>query len=92
MLVLNMAPASSWPSATTWQDMPASQHNGAVCLSFADGHVEAHRWLDSQSLAPVVQNFNNPEQWKAGDGMHNGYGTTSVHDNAWLAARSAAPQ
>jgi prepilin-type N-terminal cleavage/methylation domain-containing protein/prepilin-type processing-associated H-X9-DG protein len=27
-------------------DMPASSHNGAGGLSFADGHAEIHKWLD----------------------------------------------
>jgi prepilin-type N-terminal cleavage/methylation domain-containing protein/prepilin-type processing-associated H-X9-DG protein len=27
-----------------WGNLPASYHNGAACLSFADGHVETHRW------------------------------------------------
>ncbi|MBM3834274.1 MAG: DUF1559 domain-containing protein [Verrucomicrobia bacterium] len=28
-----------------WVDLPASYHNGAATLSFADGHTEQHRWL-----------------------------------------------
>ena len=27
-----------------WGNLPASYHNGAASLSFADGHTEAHRW------------------------------------------------
>jgi len=31
--------------AGTFIDFPASYHNGAGSFSFADGHVEAHRWV-----------------------------------------------
>jgi len=27
-----------------WGNMPASYHNGATSLSFADGHATSHRW------------------------------------------------
>lgn len=27
-----------------WRDLPASYHNGACCLSFADGHSLIHSW------------------------------------------------
>lgn len=27
-----------------WGNLPASYHNGAANLSFADGHLESHRW------------------------------------------------
>jgi len=33
-------------------DYPASNHNGAGALSFADGHVEMHRWLDPRTTLP----------------------------------------
>jgi prepilin-type N-terminal cleavage/methylation domain-containing protein/prepilin-type processing-associated H-X9-DG protein len=33
-----------------WTDVPASYHNGAGGLSFADGHAEIHRWRDSSVL------------------------------------------
>lgn len=29
-----------------WQDLPASYHSGGANLSFADGHMEIHKWLD----------------------------------------------
>ncbi|HWH67879.1 MAG TPA: prepilin-type N-terminal cleavage/methylation domain-containing protein [Candidatus Sulfotelmatobacter sp.] len=36
-------------------DFPAGYHNGSGRVSFADGHVEAHRWLESTTLAPLGQ-------------------------------------
>jgi prepilin-type N-terminal cleavage/methylation domain-containing protein/prepilin-type processing-associated H-X9-DG protein len=48
-------------------DYPASTHNGAGGLSFADGHAEVHRWVDArtklvwknQSMQLVVASPNN---------------------------------
>ena len=36
-------------AATTWQDLPASYHNGACGFSFADGQSEIKKWLSSTS-------------------------------------------
>jgi prepilin-type N-terminal cleavage/methylation domain-containing protein/prepilin-type processing-associated H-X9-DG protein len=35
------------PYAASWVDLPATYHNGACGLSFADGHAEIHKWRDS---------------------------------------------
>ena len=35
---------------TKWVDIPASYHNGAGGLSFADGHAEIKKWRDSNLL------------------------------------------
>ena len=35
------------PGHVVWIDIPASYHNGACGLSFADGHAEIKRWHDS---------------------------------------------
>ncbi|HKS35631.1 MAG TPA: hypothetical protein VJW76_00475, partial [Verrucomicrobiae bacterium] len=34
-------------------DYPASYHNGAAGLSFADGHAEIKKWLDARTRPPV---------------------------------------
>ena len=39
-----------------WIDLPASYHNGAAGLSFADGHAEVKRWLDSRTMPPLHPN------------------------------------
>jgi prepilin-type N-terminal cleavage/methylation domain-containing protein/prepilin-type processing-associated H-X9-DG protein len=36
-----------------WGNLPASYHNGAANLSFADGHVEGHRWVVSDTRRPA---------------------------------------
>jgi prepilin-type N-terminal cleavage/methylation domain-containing protein/prepilin-type processing-associated H-X9-DG protein len=38
-----------------WGNMPGSYHNGGLSLSFADGHVETHRWLVPGTVRPPVQ-------------------------------------
>lgn len=37
-----------------WGNLPASYHNGAANLSFADGHVESHRWVLGDTRRPGV--------------------------------------
>jgi prepilin-type processing-associated H-X9-DG protein len=43
------------PSLTGFYDLPASYHNGAGGLSFADGHAEIKRWLDGRTMPPLVK-------------------------------------
>jgi prepilin-type N-terminal cleavage/methylation domain-containing protein/prepilin-type processing-associated H-X9-DG protein len=40
------------PNPYWWLDTPAGYHNQSVNLSFADGHVESHRWLEASTLGP----------------------------------------
>jgi prepilin-type processing-associated H-X9-DG protein len=39
--------------ANRWGNLPASYHNGNANLTFADGHLEAHRWLVADTVRPV---------------------------------------
>jgi prepilin-type N-terminal cleavage/methylation domain-containing protein/prepilin-type processing-associated H-X9-DG protein len=39
-------------------DFPAGYHNGSGRLSFADGHVEIHRCLETTTLVPIGQAHN----------------------------------
>jgi hypothetical protein len=39
-------------------DFPASYHNGAGGLNFADGHSEIHKWRDPRTTPPFRDNFN----------------------------------
>ena len=36
-------------------DYPAGYHNGTGRFSFADGHVDGHRWLEPTTLVPLGQ-------------------------------------
>lgn len=55
-------------------DFPASYHNGAAGLSFADGHSEIKKWLGTKIKAPVQYNNNLALNVDAGD---------SVRDIVW---------
>ena len=54
------------PTATAWQDVPASYHNGACGFSYADGHSEIKKWLSGTSKYPQVR-YANPPAVKAFD-------------------------
>jgi prepilin-type N-terminal cleavage/methylation domain-containing protein len=41
------------PAADILVDYPASYHNKAGGLSFADGHSEIHKWVDPRTTPPV---------------------------------------
>ncbi|HMO65185.1 MAG TPA: type II secretion system protein [Verrucomicrobiota bacterium] len=41
------------PAAARIIDYPASYHNGAAGLSFADGHAEIRKWQDARTRPPV---------------------------------------
>jgi len=41
------------PERLTWTNLPASHHNGAVNLTFADGHLETHKWLEPSTKLPI---------------------------------------
>ena len=40
---------------SNWGNVPGSYHNGAVNLSFADGHLESHRWQVPDTVRPGRQ-------------------------------------
>ncbi len=61
------------PSA--WGDYPATYHNGAGGLSFADGHSEIHKWRQPQPVKFMV----NPTPFDAG----------GRQDWQWLIERTA---
>ena len=42
------------PDQAGFYDFPASYHNRAGGLSFADGHSETKRWLDDRTTPPLV--------------------------------------
>ena len=44
----------------TWNDLPASYHDGAASFSFADGHAELHRWRNASTRQPARAYGINP--------------------------------
>ena len=47
-------------AATRIVDYPASYHNGAADLSFADGHAEIHKWRDARTVIALQKNGTIP--------------------------------
>jgi len=41
------------PDSLEWTDLPASYHNGAANLAFADGHLETHHWRFPSTKPPA---------------------------------------
>ena len=77
---LHMPPVTLWPQAASWDDMPASYHNGACGFSFADGHCEIHKWLDQNSKPAILKQTTAASS-----------GLTSPKDSPWVVARTSAP-
>ena len=50
------------PSFTHWTDLPASYHNGAAGYSFADGHAEIKKWLETSTKQKVLKQGRNDFQ------------------------------
>ena len=42
-----------------WHDLPATYHNGATAFSFADGHSQLHRWMQSSTYRPPLPDAAN---------------------------------
>jgi prepilin-type processing-associated H-X9-DG protein/prepilin-type N-terminal cleavage/methylation domain-containing protein len=38
-----------------WGNLPGSYHNDGANFTFADGHVESHRWLAASTIRPVTK-------------------------------------
>lgn len=63
-----------------WGNLPGSYHNGAVNLSFADGHVESHRWLVEQTVQPARKNVVRGNKIPA----------SPITDFEWLKVRTSS--
>jgi hypothetical protein len=62
-------------------DFPASHHQRAGALTFADGHAEMHRWLDARTR-PCIRH--------RAEIAH--VATPNNQDADWLAARVSSPR
>jgi len=76
----NPGPAS--PSEYRLVHYPGSYHNAAGNLSYADGHVEAHRWLDPRTRPPLVKDHRLPMD------PVNGVPSPGNPDVRWLQERT----
>jgi prepilin-type N-terminal cleavage/methylation domain-containing protein len=66
------------PAAWSLADMPASYHNGAGGLNFADAHAEIRRWRDPRTIPPIRRGQNLGMMASSPDNV----------DVAWLQERS----
>ena len=64
-----------------WGNLPASYHNGAANLSFADGHLELHRWVLGETRRPAVHG-----------GASGTFEAIPSTDFDWLKQRSSVPK
>ena len=75
-----------WPYFGVKMDMdsffnfPGSSHNRAAVVSFSDGHVETHRWVDPRTIKAYSENYHNHNETSAGN-----------KDLAWLRERTTVP-
>ena len=60
-------PAFYPPHVNSWVDIPATYHDGAAGVTFADGHVEMHRWTGSLLGSALVRYAFAPVPTVAGD-------------------------
>ncbi len=75
------ADANGNATSTIFVNVPGSYHNGAVTISFADGHSEIHKWLGKAVLISAGQLANGIDC--SGDSL-------SLGDLRWLQARTTA--
>ena len=68
------------PGAARIVDFPASYHNGAAGISFADGHAEIRKWVDIRTQPPVA--YNNSLQLNVS--------SPNNQDMIWLAERTSS--
>ncbi|HEX9046341.1 MAG TPA: hypothetical protein VF988_04885, partial [Verrucomicrobiae bacterium] len=65
-------------SGRRWIHYPSDLHGQCAVIAFADGHVEAHRWLDARTRVHL------------GTGAFIGHGTAVQNnaDHAWITAHT----
>jgi type II secretory pathway pseudopilin PulG len=68
------------PAQYNLVDFPGVFHNLGACISFGDGHVEIHRWLDPRTAPPPP--FTNSSSVASPNNV----------DIAWLQAHSTSPK
>jgi prepilin-type N-terminal cleavage/methylation domain-containing protein/prepilin-type processing-associated H-X9-DG protein len=79
----------SYPALVTgtgqFTEFPASYHNSACGIAFADGHAEIHKWQNSQTTPPVTYQAHVI-------GVNQQVNVTKDPDLTWLGQRTPRPQ
>jgi hypothetical protein len=78
-------------SAGYFPDVPGAYHKWSCGMSFADGHSEIHKWLNSTLKIPVTAHMSPPGGYTTGTGLPAGNvnGSTAT-DWQWFTSRCAA--
>lgn len=77
------APDPADPAQYRLMNYPGSYHHGAGNLSYADGHVEARKWLDPRTRPPLVKDLRLPTV-----DPQNGFPSPRNPDVHWLQERT----
>jgi len=56
-----------------WFDLPASYHNKSCSITFADGHVESHKWSSETYVPPYPDAAELPAYLRSGVGRDDFY-------------------
>ena len=72
-------------SPEQWNDLPASYHDGACGIAFADGHSEIHMWRSHTCTILPVTYLSHPS-WPSFT-----LDSSGVQDGLWLANVSSVP-
>jgi prepilin-type N-terminal cleavage/methylation domain-containing protein/prepilin-type processing-associated H-X9-DG protein len=74
------------PGMLAWSDLPASYHDGACGIGFADGHAEIKKWQDRYNPATragTVQPVTKRSQ--------NAFRANDARDTTWFLERTSQP-
>jgi prepilin-type N-terminal cleavage/methylation domain-containing protein len=80
------ATVGTYAASATFPDVPGSYHKWSCGMSFADGHSEIHKWLNSALKIPVVYGYRSGV---AGIVAGNPTGPTAT-DWQWFTSHCAA--
>jgi prepilin-type N-terminal cleavage/methylation domain-containing protein/prepilin-type processing-associated H-X9-DG protein len=69
---------NTWDNMS-WGNLPASYHNGAANIHYADGHIESHRWAVADTVRPARQ---------GGASSGSGFVPAPPTDYLWLKERA----
>jgi prepilin-type N-terminal cleavage/methylation domain-containing protein/prepilin-type processing-associated H-X9-DG protein len=90
-LYVDVEPSTIATDSGQFTEFPASYHNKACGISFADGHAECHKWVNAQTMPPIL---TDPESAAHKLGVYQQV-TIPVSspdpDLAWLALRTPRP-
>jgi prepilin-type N-terminal cleavage/methylation domain-containing protein/prepilin-type processing-associated H-X9-DG protein len=77
--VINAQNPPNW-TGSSFEDGPAAWHGGTSTFSWADGHAENHKWLDSPTVSFALK--MDPQKWSSAPSLCNI--TTCPRDTAYV--------